>query len=167
MWNRGSRRHTTHNQLLTLQTSCQREKTHCQNQDLTSSQPTSGPASPGILLLEGHDPRTSAKKGRTSPLRAEECGTQEQQKLSPNEPSPCSPSSSGPRPQGSRDICAGPSPAYRGQTAAAQEGSAHPGWRQESKAPCMRHPEVPAQRARAGAVQLLPKATAPRVAQLM
>lgn len=30
LWSRGSRSHRTHNQLFTLQTSCQREKTHCQ-----------------------------------------------------------------------------------------------------------------------------------------
>lgn len=79
---------------------CDTSKGRGSKQDLTSSQPSSGPTSTGIHLAEGHDHRTSAKKGRKSPLRAEECDTQEQQKLNPNEPSSCSPSSSGPRPPG-------------------------------------------------------------------
>lgn len=75
---------------------------------------------------------------------AEECVTQEQQKLNPKEPSS---SSSGLCPPGrSGHLCRlfTCTVTYRGQRAAGQEGSAHPGWRQEGKAPCMRPPEVPA-----------------------
>lgn len=62
-------------------------------QDLTSSQPNSGPTPTDKRMLS----QNLCQEGQGNPPlgSAEECATQEWQELNPNKPTPCSPSSLG------------------------------------------------------------------------